>query len=206
MLIANLDYFAYKNGSLLKPSRVIFRLILFFSVLILILLTKSLPLLITVYAFLILFILFLKAPLRLTLFPSFLPLLFLAFFLLSFHSLTLYLALKIILKALTISLLAIALMVSTPIYRIFAILANFLPALFITSLWLTYRSLFVLNKNLASLLATWHFRGGLSIKKPLYSLKNLGFGLGSLLIKSLDMAEKEYEVLILRGYNGKIYF
>jgi cobalt/nickel transport system permease protein len=206
MLIADLDYFAHKNNPSQKPSAVVFRLVLFLITTILVLSTKSLPLLITIYGFLILVILFCKVPLRLTLFPSFLPLVFLLFFLLSFRSLNILLALTIILKALTLSLSTLVLLVFTSVYRILAVLADFLPPLLVSSLWLTYKSLFILNKNLVSLLAAWHFRGGLSIKKPLSSLKNLGFGLGFLLIKSLDMAEKEYEALMLRGYNGRIYF
>ncbi len=110
----------------------------------------------------------------------------------------------IILKAVTAAFGLLILFSTTNYFEIFAALALFLPRLILDVLFTTYRSFFILLKELNDLLIALKVRGGLAPKRFINNLKNLGSILGTLLIHALDMSSRSSSILKIRGYRGGI--
>jgi len=110
----------------------------------------------------------------------------------------------LLLKTFSTALAAVSLVLSTPYPQIFAVTGRVLPQLLNDSLLMTYRSLFILGDLLSNLLTALRLRGGLSWRHPIVLLRNLGDLFGSLVVMALDISERDYEVLGLRGYDGSL--
>ncbi|MCL2882084.1 MAG: energy-coupling factor transporter transmembrane protein EcfT [Coriobacteriia bacterium] len=110
----------------------------------------------------------------------------------------------LLLKTFSTALAAVSLVLSTPYPRIFALTGRILPQLLNDSLLMAYRSLFILGELLGNLLTALRLRGGLSWRHPLALMRNLGGLFGALMVMALDLAEHDYEVLGLRGYDGDL--
>ena len=110
----------------------------------------------------------------------------------------------LLLKTFCTALTAVSLVLSTPYPRIFAVTGRVLPQLLNDSLLMTYRCLFILGDMLGNLLTALRLRGGLSWRHPIILLRNLGDLFGSLVVMALDLSERDYEVLSLRGYDGSL--
>lgn len=110
----------------------------------------------------------------------------------------------IILKASTAALALLTLFATTKYFDIFAVLAKFLPRLVADVLFVTYRSFFILLKELSNLLMALRIRGGLEPRRFIRNLKNLGGILGTLLIHAMDMSARSSNILNIRGYRGGI--
>lgn len=147
---------------------------------------------------------FLRLPtLRLLLMTSYLAI-FAAIFALSRPSAFSMESFALILKAVTAALSLLILFSTTNYFDIFGLLAKFLPPLITDVLFLTYRSFFVLLKELNDLLMAMRIRGGLLPGRIVSNLKNLGSILGTLLIHALDMSVRSSDILNIRGYRGGI--
>jgi len=110
----------------------------------------------------------------------------------------------LLLKTFCTALAAVSLVLSTPYPRIFAVTGRVLPQMLNDSLLMAYRSLFILGDLLGNLLTALRLRGGLSWRHPLTLMRNLGGLFGALMVMALDLAEHDYEVLGLRGYDGDL--
>jgi len=110
----------------------------------------------------------------------------------------------LLLKTFSTALAAVSLVLSTPYPRIFALTGRILPQLLNDSLLMTYRSLFILGDLLGNLLTALRLRGGLSWRHPITLARNLGDLFGSLVASALDLSERDYEILSLRGYDGDL--
>jgi cobalt/nickel transport system permease protein len=110
----------------------------------------------------------------------------------------------IVLKALTAALASVIVIVTTPYPDVFASLRPFLPKIIAEGLFLTYRSLFLLLDLLDNLLKALQVRGGISRGKIVRNVVNFSSGIGLLLVRGLDISEKFYGVMRVRGYNGKL--
>lgn len=110
----------------------------------------------------------------------------------------------LLLKTFSTALAAVCLVLSTPYPQIFAVTGRVLPQLLNDSLLMTYRCLFILSEMAGNLLTALRLRGGLSWRHPAALLRNLGNLFGSLVIMALDLSERDYEVLGLRGYDGSL--
>ncbi len=97
---------------------------------------------------------------------------------------------------------AVLLVLSTPYPRIFAATGRVLPQLINDSLLMTYRSIFILGETLGNLLTSLHLRGSGSWRHPLRFLRAAGDAFGTLILFSIELAEQDYELLRLRGYDG----
>lgn len=74
-----------------------------------------------------------------------------------------------------------------------------LPVLFITQISLTYRYIGVLLTEIKSMELAYKLRSGLKEK---ISVFHLGSFLGSLLLRTLDRAERIHQAMILKGFDG----
>lgn len=110
----------------------------------------------------------------------------------------------IVLKALTAALASVIVIVTTPYPEVFASLRPFLPKIIAEGLFLTYRSLFVLLALMDNLVKALRVRGGISRGRIVHNVVNFSSGIGLLLVRGLDISEKFYGVMRVRGYNGKL--
>jgi energy-coupling factor transporter transmembrane protein EcfT len=114
--------------------------------------------------------------------------------------------LLIFLKVLSGSTGAVLLLATTPYPSIFSVLGRFLPSLFVTALFLTYRAVFILLEVFEETQHALYFRGGIQWRHPWRSLINISNAFGHLILKGIDASEKMYESMVLRGFKDKIHY
>lgn len=114
--------------------------------------------------------------------------------------------LLIFLKVLCGSTGVILLLATTPYPSIFSILGRVLPSSFVTALFLTYRSIFILIHVLEETQHALYLRAGFQWRHPWRSLINISNAFGHLIIKGIDASEKMYESMLLRGFKNRIYY
>jgi energy-coupling factor transporter transmembrane protein EcfT len=110
----------------------------------------------------------------------------------------------IVAKAVTAALAAVTLMFTTPYPQVFAALQRITPGIVGDTLLMTYRAIFILVDKFGDLTTAVRLRAGLSKGHPLRSARATTRALGGLLLYSLDLAQREYDVLVLRGYTGRL--
>jgi energy-coupling factor transporter transmembrane protein EcfT len=138
----------------------------------------------------------------------------LALFLLSripikIFSLTLYpliFVILVVLKVLCGSTGVLLLLSTTPYPSIFSVLGRVLPSSFVTALFLTYRSIFILLNIFEETQHALYLRGGFQWRHPWRSLTNISNAFGHLIIKGIDASEKMYESMVLRGFRNKVHY
>ncbi|MRR13724.1 hypothetical protein EG835_15040 [bacterium] len=111
----------------------------------------------------------------------------------------------IVLKAACAGLAAVSVALTTPYPQIFAPIQRVTPSLVGDALLMTYRSTFLLLDKFASLLRAVRLRSGLSRKQPVRAARATTAALGGLLLYSLDLAQQDYDVMRLRGYEGRLH-
>jgi len=114
--------------------------------------------------------------------------------------------LLIFLKVLCGSTGVVLLLATTPYPSIFSVLGRVLPSSFVTALFLTYRSIFILLNILEETQQALYLRGGFQWRHPWRSLINISNAFGHLMIKGIDASEKMYESMVLRGFKNKIHY
>jgi len=136
---------------------------------------------------------------------TFYPLIF-AFLFIFISGFQILFILLIFLKVLCGSTGVILLLATTPYPSIFLALGKVLPSLFVTALFLTYRSIFILLTVFEETQHALHLRGGLQWRHPWRSLINISNAFGHLIIQGIDASEKMYESMVLRGFKNKIHY
>ncbi|MGI5837115.1 MAG: energy-coupling factor transporter transmembrane component T family protein [Chloroflexota bacterium] len=107
-------------------------------------------------------------------------------------------------RALAAAAVMVTLIATTPYPQLFAVLRFVLPTLVADALFITYRSLFILLGLFGYLMTSLRLRGGLSKHRFIHNARNLATGLGLMLVRSVALAERLYDVLRLRGYSGRL--
>ncbi|MBM3135616.1 MAG: hypothetical protein FJZ89_10140 [Chloroflexi bacterium] len=110
----------------------------------------------------------------------------------------------IIAKALTAALATVLLIVTTPYPDVFAACQRVFPRLVGDALFLTYRAFFLTLESMEHLLAALRLRGGLVPGRYLSNARNIASSLGLLLVNSLELSQRLYDVLAVRGYTGRL--
>ncbi len=109
----------------------------------------------------------------------------------------------VMLKAVTAALAVVTLMFSTPYPQVFAPIQRVAPQVVGDTLLMTYRSLFILADKFSDLSRAIRLRAGLSRRQPVRAAVATVRALGGLLLYSLDLSQREYDILYLRGYEGR---
>ena len=139
-----------------------------------------------------------KLTLTLSLYPAFFAAIF------AFASAPSWLgALVIVLKAVTAALAVVTIVLTTPYPQVFAPLQRVAPGLVGDALLMTYRTLFLLLERFADVVRSIRLRSGVG-RSPARALRMGAASLGNVLLYSIDLAEREYDVMRLRGYNGRL--
>jgi len=107
-------------------------------------------------------------------------------------------------RAVAAALAAVTLVFVTPYPQVFAPLQAVLPEVVGDALLMTYRSLFLLADKFDRLRRAVRLRSGLSHGHPLRAAKATAGALGSLVLYAFDLSQREYDVMRLRGYQGRM--
>lgn len=110
----------------------------------------------------------------------------------------------VLLRACSAVYVLLLLITTTPYIQLFAVLGRFLPVVLVDIMFLTYRSFFILTGQIQETITAVRLKGGYDLKSLARSLRNAARILGFTLLKSLEMNEKNYRILLLRGYEGGI--
>lgn len=202
--LSYLDYLAVEGKSFLHRLSAGWKIIGLFLVLTGIVILRNITGLLFLYVLLLGLFFACRLPLRifsLTLYPLIFAILFI-----SVSGFEIHFILLIFLKVLCGSTGVVLLLATTPYPSIFVNLERFLPSLFVTALFLTYRSIFILLKVLEETQHALHLRGGFQWKHPWRSLINISNCFGHLIIKGIDASEKMYESMVLRGFKNRIHY
>jgi energy-coupling factor transporter transmembrane protein EcfT len=107
-------------------------------------------------------------------------------------------------KAVTAALAAVTLVFTTPYPQIFAPLQAVTPSVVGDAMLMTYRSLFLLGEKLAGLQRAIRLRSGLAAGHPVRAARATAAALGGLVLYAFDLSQREYDVMRLRGYEGRL--
>lgn len=112
--------------------------------------------------------------------------------------------LTIVLKAVTAATGAIIVVLTTPYPYVFAPIQRVVPSIVGDALLMTYRSLFLLLEKFGNLLTAARLRAGLTAGHPVRSARATTRALGGLLIYSFDLSQRSYDIMRMRGYEGRL--
>jgi energy-coupling factor transporter transmembrane protein EcfT len=110
----------------------------------------------------------------------------------------------IVAKAVTAALAAVLLMFTTPYPQVFAPIQRVVPAVIGDALLMTYRSLFLLLERFGHMLTAARLRSGLVGVHPSQSARVITRSLGGVLLYSIDLSQRTYDIMHLRGYDGRL--
>jgi energy-coupling factor transporter transmembrane protein EcfT len=202
--LSYLDYIAVERKSFLHRLSPKLKIIGMLLVLLGIVMLRNLPGLLLLYGVLLALFFISRIPIKifsLTFYPLIFTILFI--FISGFQ---IHFILLVFLKVLCGSTGVVLLLATTPYPSIFSVLGRVLPSSFVTALFLTYRSIFILLNILEETQHALYLRGGFQWRHPWRSLINISNAFGHLIIKGIDGSEKMYESMVLRGFKNKIYY
>lgn len=110
----------------------------------------------------------------------------------------------LVLKAVTAALAAVTVVLSTPYPQVFAPVQRIVPGLVGDALLMTYRTTFILLEKFSRLLRASRLRAGLRLGEPVRAARATAGALGGLLLYSVDLAQRDYDVMRLRGYERRL--
>ncbi len=110
----------------------------------------------------------------------------------------------IVLKSVTAALAAVLVVLTTPYPQVFAPIQRVTPGIVGDALLMTYRTLFLLLEKFSNLLRAVRLRSGFRGKSPVRSAKAAASALGGLLLYSVDLAQRDYDIMRIRGYEGRL--
>lgn len=145
-------------------------------------------------------------PIRVFVLLSLYPIVFLVIIFLAMHGLTVRMAAVLSLRIVTMTGSVVLLLLSTSFPAIFGALSRVLPPFVIAALFFTYRSIFLIWNAFNDLRTAMHLRGGFDSRRPVSTLRNLGTGLGHLMVHSIEMSQRMADGLRLRGFTNRIYY
>ncbi len=110
----------------------------------------------------------------------------------------------IVLKATTAALGAVIVVLTTPYPYIFAPLQRIVPGIVGDALLMTYRSLFLLLEKFGNLLTAARLRSGIRAGHPVRAARATTRALGGLLLYAFDLSQRSYDIMRMRGYEGRL--
>lgn len=203
MTLDIIDTYASKNNSILHCAPVWLKLVFAILFLAITLWLQNTLLLFAFYCLLNLLIFVGRLPYFKVLVISLFPLFFALLFALSGDW---FIFLFVIFKVLCTVLTVLLLVFTTPVTKLFATLSPILPSFFVSALFLTYRSIFILFYIFENTQRALRIRGGINNKHPLRSLNNLASAVGHLIVTAISASENMYQSMRMRGFNGKVYY
>jgi cobalt/nickel transport system permease protein len=165
--------------------------------------SPGLPMLLAVHGWAWVLALTSGLPMRLVLAAASYPLIFSALVAASLWDGTLETPLRILLRPLSASLIAVWLVGTTPYPDVFAPISRVLPRVTGDGLFLTYRALFTLMGRAERLWQAVRLRGGLQ-GTARQRLDLAGQSLGTLVVHGFERSHRLYAAMLVRGHSGRI--
>ncbi len=203
MDLHRIDSSATRGQTLLHRCSAVTKLVAFALVLASVIVSVNLLLVLGIAAVLLATIVGLRLPMRPMLSLAAYPFVFAAFFALAAAP-SFWAGALIVAKAVTAALASVLLLFTTPYPQIFAPLQRVLPPLIGDALLMTYRSLFLLLERFDHLLTAARLRAGLVTRDPVRSARAITSSLGGVLLYSVDLSQRTYDVMHLRGYDKRL--
>jgi len=110
----------------------------------------------------------------------------------------------IVVKAVSAGLAAVTVVLTTPYPQVFAPIQRIVPGIVGDALLMTYRTTFLLLGKLGQLIRAVRLRTGIRGAHPIRMARATTTALGALLLYALDLAQRDYDVMRLRGYSGRL--
>lgn len=206
MKIAEIDYYASRKNTFLHFIPIELKFLLIFLVLLTVLTANNLVLLGILYLVILLITCLTRVPSLKIIKLSLYPLVFIVLYVFSIDLKDYIYAVLIALKALISALTFVLLIFTTSYIDIFSKLSNFLPSFLVMTLFITYRSIFILGAILENIKLAIHLRGKINFKKPIYTIKMFSEMLGYTIIRAIETSENVFECLKVRGYSGNFRY
>lgn len=204
MDVSAIDYYANHGTSFLHKARAVSKILFAGLVIASVVITSDFYPLLAIYLSLLSLVIWTRLPVLKIISIAAYPALFALIFAAATWNGSWVRAGVIILKALDAALGMVILIVTTPYPEVFSCIRPVLPGIISEGLLLTYRSLFILLELTDNLVRGLRVRGGLTHGRYIKNVVNFSSGIGLLLVRGLDISEKFYGVLSVRGYSGKI--
>jgi cobalt/nickel transport system permease protein len=204
MDVSAIDYYANHGTSFLHGARAVSKILFASLVIASVVISGSFWLLLAVYVSLLALVLWTRLPVMKIITIAAYPAIFAVIFAAASWNGSWISAGVIVLKALSAALAMVILIVTTPYPDVFSSIKHVLPRIITEGLFLTYRSLFILLELTDNLIRGLRVRGGLTHGRYIRNVVNFSSGIGLLLVRGLDLSEKFYGVLNVRGYSGRI--
>lgn len=204
MDVSSIDYYANHGTSFLHKARPVSKIAFAALVIASVVVSSGFYLLLAVYISLLTLVVWTRLPVLKIVTIAAYPAIFAVIFAAASWNGSWMNAGVIVLKALSASLAMVILIVTTPYPDVFSCIAPVLPKIVTEGLFLTYRSLFVLLELTDNLVKGLRVRGGLTHGRYVKNVVNFSSGIGLLLVRGLDLSEKFYGVLKVRGYSGRL--
>lgn len=202
--LAIVDYWASSGRSAWHHASAAAKLILSAAVVAAAVISNSLPFLLTLYLGIWVLIAWARLPVHRVIGLAIYPALFSVIFIISRWDGTWVTPLVYLLRALSAGLVMVWLVGTTPYPDLFAPISRIMPRLMGDALFLTYRAFFTLVDKLVHLWVALKLRGGFGRAGMMRELTNLGEGLGTLVLFSVERSQRVYAVMGLRGHSGRI--
>ena len=204
MDVSAIDYYANHGASFLHGARPLSKIVFAGLVIASVVISSSFYLLLAVYFSLLTMVIWTRLPVLKIVTIAAYPAIFALIFAAASWNGSWAGAGVIVLKALCAALAMVILIVTTPYPDVFSTIGPVLPRIIREGLFLTYRSLFILLELADNLVKGLRVRGGITHGRYMNNVVNFSSGIGLLLVRGLDLSEKFYGVLNVRGYSGRI--
>lgn len=112
-------------------------------------------------------------------------------------------ATAIVARAATAALAAVVLVMTTPYPQVFAPVQRIVPPVLGDALLMTYRTFFLMAERFSDLLMTVRLRSAPRVGWRT-SVQSVSAALGNLLLYSFDLAQRDYDIMRVRGYAGRL--
>ena len=200
-----LDYLANSRTSFIHRLPALLKLIITCFLIATIIAAKSPVILFLILVFLYSLILSAKLPLKIILPIAIYPIIFALILALAYAAGGWSTIFAIILRVIDTATTMVILFATTPYPYIFDYLGKIMPGFLSALIFLTYRAVFILSAIFSEIKTGFYLRQGIQVRRPVRSLLNLSRAFGYLISRGLDMNEKFYEALSVRGFKGKLY-
>lgn len=201
--LAQIDLVANTGRTPWHRSSALGKLLLAGALVLLAVFAPSLALLLALHAIAWALVFSARLPGRLALVAAGYPIVFTLLFIVARWDGTLATPLKLALRPLTASLVAVWLVGTTPYPDLFAPLSRVLPRHVGDGLFLTYRALFDLMGRIERLWRSMRLRGG-TAGTASRRIALTGEGLGTLVLYGFERSQRVYATMLIRGHSGRI--
>ncbi len=204
MDVSAIDYYANHGASFLHGARALSKIIFAGLVIASVVISGDFYILLAIYVSLLSLLIWTRLPVLKIVTIAAYPAIFALIFAAASWNGSWVSAGVIVLKALCAALAMVILIVTTPYPDVFSSIGPVLPGIITEGLFLTYRSLFILLELADNLVKGLRVRGGLTRGRYIKNVVNFSSGIGLMLVRGLDLSEKFYGVLNVRGYSGRL--